>query len=144
MTLESVIKLVNHASFSDIRTISLPEPIARIYGAVMGGKRYYNEAWHDEGLIGRIKLRIGRLLSLNRAPVIFHYDMIEQAKCRLTVDESQFPGLAELGVVPSSLITEIDQLMLPHRPEGVAPERFPDPESLKLNARTLQQETAAA
>jgi len=34
--------------------------------------------------------------------------------------------------------------MLPHRPEGVAPERFPDPESLKLHAEKEEQNVAAA
>ena len=143
MTLQSIIKLINHASFSHIKTVSLPAPIAQVYGVLMGGKHFYKDEWHNTPT-GRIKLFFARLLSMKRAPVVFHYDMIAQAKCRQVVDEATYPGLAQLGVVPSSLITEIDQLMLPHRPEGVAPERFPDPESLKLNARTLEQQAQAA
>ena len=115
-TLNNIVRLVNHSAFSDIRVLPLPDIAARIYGRLLEGV---------DGL---------PLLNRLRAPVLFNSDMVAQAYTD-QVPSGEFAGLDALGVEATPLLSEIDTLMLPHRPEGVAPERFQDADRIKEAAR---------
>ena len=115
-TFNNIVKLVNHSAFSDIRVMPLPDLVAKLYGRIMEGV---------DGL---------PLLNRLRAPVIYNSDMVAQAQID-QVPTGRYEGLEALGVEATPLLSVLDMLMLPHRPEGVAPERFEDAERIKEAAR---------
>ena len=117
-TFNSLVDIVNHAAFSDIRVLPMPDFLAKVYGRVL------------EGVDGI------PLLNRIRAPVIYNKDVVAQSYVD-QVPSGEFPGLEALGVEPTPLLSVIDTLMLPHRPEGVAPERFEDSEKIKEAARPV-------
>ena len=114
-TFNNLVRLVNHSAFSDVRTFPMPDLVARLYGRVLEGV--------NVPLLNRI-----------RAPVIFNRDMVAQAYVD-QVPTGRYEGLDALGVEATPLLSVLDMLMLAHRPEGVAPERFEDAERIKEAAR---------
>ena len=117
-TFNNVVKLVNHSAFSDVKVLPLPDIVAKIYGRIL------------EGIDGV------PLLDRIRAPVVYNSDMVAQAHVD-QVPTGMHPGLEALGVEATPLLSVLDTLMLPHRPEGVAPERFQDAEKIKEAARPM-------
>ena len=119
-TFNSIVRLVNHSAFSDIKVLSMPDIVAKIYGRILEGINV-------------------PLLNRLRAPVIYNADVPAQSYVD-QVPSGELPGLEALGVDPTPLLSVLDQLMLPHRPEGLAPERFPDAEKIKEAARPVGRE----
>ena len=119
-TFNNIVKLVNHSAFSDIRVLSMPDFVAKLYGRMLEGVNV-------------------PVLNRLRAPVIYNSDMVAQTYVD-QVPDGKLPGLAALGVDATPLLSVLDQLMLPHRPEGLAPERFPDAEKIREAAKPIGRE----
>ena len=119
-TFNNIVRLVNHSAFSDIRVFPMPDLVAKLYGRLLEGVNL-------------------PLLNRLRAPIIYNADMVAQTYVDQVPDGS-LPGLAALGVDPTPLLSVLDQLMLPHRPEGLAPERFLDAEKIKEAAKPVGRE----
>lgn len=127
-TMEELVKLVNASAYSDIKLFPMPDFAAKIYGRALEGLKLSRP--DPTGKYAQITSPLVSLVNRLGAPTIYNSDMVAQASVDM-VPSGELPGLADLGVPATSLLAVLDELMIPHRAEGVAPERFQDPEKIR-------------
>jgi hypothetical protein len=128
-TFKNIVRLVNHSGLLNVRVMNLPDPIARVYGRLLGGTRIQV----DESS-SKWKRGLAAIANHVRMNGIFYEDRVNQGYVDLVCDPS-YPGLTDLGVTPTNLLNVIDSLMMTRRDDDIAPDRFPDAEKLKEQAR---------
>jgi NADH dehydrogenase (ubiquinone) 1 alpha subcomplex subunit 9 len=130
-----IIALVAKHTSSDVKAYYMSDPVARIYGSIIGGRRGVNINLDRELTpLAPVINTIGAFLNKLTLPAIFHHDLVAQAHTDLVVDHSPLPGLRDLGVeVAMPLDAQIDRILFPHRLE--APDRFPEAELMKRDAK---------
>ncbi len=125
-----IIDLCAHHTGNKIRTLNLPDGAARLYGALIGGRRNFSFL-KSSGLPGGAT--IGALASKLSLPVVFHPDLVAQRHVDL-VSNSRFSGLSALGVhAPTPLRNEIEKILEIHRENAI--DHFPEAEKMKRDAR---------
>lgn len=134
LTEAELIKLVAKHTSSDVRGCNLPDPIARLYGSIIGGRRGLNVNVDRELTpLAPVINALGSLVNKMSLPSIYHHDLVAQAYTDLLVDPARLPGLESLGVdQPMPLEAQIDRVLYPHRLE--TPNRFPEAEKMKRDA----------
>ena len=79
-TFNNIVRLVNHSAFADVRVLSMPDIVAKLYGRLLEGVNV-------------------PLLNRLRAPVIYNADMVAQTYVD-QVPDGKLPGLAVTGSRP--------------------------------------------
>ncbi len=102
--------------------------VHRVYGKIVGGRRNFNMQSLPS---------ISALLNRFTLPEIYHPDMVEQAKVDLILKSGEANGLLELGIKPTTLGSQIEAILLPHR--AFQPDRFPDSDRLKKESHFMHQ-----
>lgn len=143
-TYQEIVDMINVAMYGDVRLLQVPEWVARFYGRFWEGinikplksAKYMNDT--NSGLMRTlwdiVNVLIG-VISRVRAPNIFNRDMIHQQRID-QIPSGRFPGLESLGLSdPTSVISQLNRLMVVHKPEGKGPAQFMDIDRIKREAQ---------
>lgn len=128
-----IFPLISKHTGAEIKPHYFSDPVARLYGHVIGGRRGINMNIDSKLFaLGPVFNALGHLLNKASLPTVYNPDMVAQAHTDL-VASGKFPGLAELGVdVAMPLEGQLDRILFAHRP--VSQDRFPFAEQMKRDA----------